>query len=352
MNNASETSKNIGCLADFENQSFEHLKIIHHAKLKATLIVAIHQLKNGFAIGGCRLNQYYNLECAVQDALKLSYAMSLKSAIHQLSCGGAKAVVMMQDKKLKTKALIHWIADVVNQLNGQYVTAVDMGVTSNDMQTIAEKTPYVIATENNQVIEPAYYTALGVFHAICGALKFKHGRTDLHKQHIAIHGAGQVGMQLMKILLPHQCKISIFDRDPSVQSHPLIAQAKASWEPSIFSLPCDVLVPCSVGGMINPQTTPMIKTGIIVSAANNPHQSMQDLLTLHEQGTCVVPDFLANGGGLIAACSSYLKQDVKIRLTQIQSIEQKTYDLLKQSHEQNIPPQILAEKLALQSLSS
>ena len=69
-----------------------HTKIDAATGLKA--IIAIHSLKRGPAIGGCRLYAYQTLDKAYEDAFRLANMMSLKAAINNLPNGGAKAVLI------------------------------------------------------------------------------------------------------------------------------------------------------------------------------------------------------------------------------------------------------------------
>ena len=61
-------------------------------------IAAIHSTKLGPAIGGCRLYTYECPELALQDALRLAYAMTLKAAASGLPHGGAKSVILKPKK--------------------------------------------------------------------------------------------------------------------------------------------------------------------------------------------------------------------------------------------------------------
>src|SRR2546421_12715657 len=79
--------------AEFLNFGEVHIKFDHATGLKA--IIAIHNLKRGPGIGGCRLVHYPTTDDAFEDALRLAYMMSLKAAISNLPHGGAKAVLIL-----------------------------------------------------------------------------------------------------------------------------------------------------------------------------------------------------------------------------------------------------------------
>ena len=58
-------------------------------------IVAVHSTARGPALGGCRMWRYDDSRLAVRDALRLSRAMTYKSAVAGLPLGGGKGVIML-----------------------------------------------------------------------------------------------------------------------------------------------------------------------------------------------------------------------------------------------------------------
>src|SRR5688572_24459731 len=68
--------------AEFLNFGEVHIKFDHATGLRA--IVAIHNLKNGPAIGGCRCISYDTADAALEDALRLGFMMSYKAAASNL----------------------------------------------------------------------------------------------------------------------------------------------------------------------------------------------------------------------------------------------------------------------------
>src|SRR6185437_5180232 len=98
--------------AEFLRFGEVHIKFDHATDLKA--IIAIHNLKRGPAIGGCRLVYYQTTDDALEDALRLAYMMSLKSAISNLPHGGAKAVLIKPKEIKNRKAYMEAFADMMN----------------------------------------------------------------------------------------------------------------------------------------------------------------------------------------------------------------------------------------------
>src|SRR5690242_2663483 len=78
--------------AEFLGYGDIHLKVDPKTVLKP--IIAIHNLKRGPAIGGCRFVPYQTIDKAIEDALRLGYMMSYKAAINDFPHGGGKAVII------------------------------------------------------------------------------------------------------------------------------------------------------------------------------------------------------------------------------------------------------------------
>src|SRR5258707_6657772 len=107
-------------------------------------MVAVHSTVRGPALGGCRMWTYDDSRAAMRDALRLSRAMTYKSAVAGLPLGGGKGVIMLDPGQRLTPArprdgLLHF-AETVDALRGRYITAEDVGISSRDMTGIPEGT--------------------------------------------------------------------------------------------------------------------------------------------------------------------------------------------------------------------
>jgi leucine dehydrogenase len=88
---------------------------------------------------------YGDSRAAVRDALRLSRAMTYKSAVAGLPLGGGKGVIMLPADlgARRRKAALRDFGDTVERLGGTYVTAEDVGTSAKDMEVIAEHTKHV-----------------------------------------------------------------------------------------------------------------------------------------------------------------------------------------------------------------
>ena len=163
---------------------------------------------------------YDDSRAAVADALRLSRAMTFKSAVADLPLGGGKGVIMLRageaalDPERRRAALLDF-ADTVEQLDGRYITAEDVGTSDADMTVIAEGTAHVtgLAVERGSSGDPSPWTALGVESAIRVACERTWGTDSLQDRSISVIGLGRVGARLAELLAQAGASLVVADVD-------------------------------------------------------------------------------------------------------------------------------------------
>ncbi len=93
----------------FDSPAFEGHEAVHAFTDEASglkCVIAVHSTARGPAAGGCRMWAYPTAAAALEDALKLSRAMSYKNAMADLELGGGKAVIIGDSRTMKTPALL------------------------------------------------------------------------------------------------------------------------------------------------------------------------------------------------------------------------------------------------------
>lgn len=329
---------------------------IHHKMDKKTglnAIIAIHDTTLGPALGGCRLYSYASISAAMKDVLKLAQLMTLKSAFNDIPHGGAKSVLLKPKKIQDREAYFRAFGDFVHELNGRYITAVDVGTSTDDMDIIAERTPYVIGAvkAHRDERDPSPSTALGVLHGIAAAVYFKLKRQHLDGIRVAIQGAGHVGYHLAKLLHQRGASLVMCDVNPSaLQSCIDEFQADIVPPEMIYSVDCDVFAPCAMGGILNAHTLPLIKAPIIAGSANSQlaHHLFGKLL--HEKGILYAPDFVINAGGLISAAIDYTYRDAAMADAKIAKMYDNMLHLYERAAREHWPTTQMAEMIALEKL--
>jgi leucine dehydrogenase len=270
-------------------------------------IVAVHSTARGPALGGCRMWHYDDSRRAVRDALRLSRAMTFKSAVAGLPLGGGKGVIMAPDhaapparRGLRADALRDF-GDTVEQLGGSYVTAEDVGTSARDMERIATTTSHVtgLSRRRGGSGDPSPWTALGVEAAIGVCCERVFGSPSLAGRTIAVTGLGNVGARVAAGCARSGATLLVTDIRAGKQD--FARQLGARWiapEDALHAA-VDVLVPCALGGELDHDSVAALQAPIVAGAANN--QLADDAVAglLAQRGVLWAPDFVVNAGGII-----------------------------------------------------
>ncbi len=265
-------------------------------------IIAIHDTSLGPALGGTRFYPYADEEAALRDALRLSKGMTLKSAAAGLDLGGGKAVIIGDPTTLRTEDLIRAYGRVVDSLGGRYVTAADVGTTTDDMVLIAEETPWVSGLPFAQggSGDPSPATARGVMAAIRATGERLWGSTDLAGRRVAVQGIGKVGMDLVRRLTEAGAETVVTDTNTeSVAFAVETYGSEAVALDEVYDVECDIFSPCALGATINEETIPRLRCAAIAGCANNQLAVDSDIGLIVDRGILYAPDFVVNAGGVI-----------------------------------------------------
>lgn len=316
-------------------------------------IIAIHNLNRGPAIGGCRFIPYYNMDKAMEDAVRLGYMMSYKAAIANLNHGGAKSVIIRPKIIKDRNALLEKFGEFVEECGGRYITAVDSGTSPADMDIIARKTQFVTCTSSSgSGSDPSPLTAIGVRRGIEAAVKFQRNRDTLDGIHVAIQGAGHVGYYLAKELSVRGARITMTDINSTALQKCIDEFGVDVCEPNaIYDINADVFAPCALGATVSLDTINRLKATIVAGSANNQLAHSNAATTLKEKGILYAPDFLINAGGLIHVAVTYAKGDMQESLRRINDLYQMTYDLFERAARENLDTHKVAVKIAEERLN-
>ncbi|WP_299523057.1 Glu/Leu/Phe/Val dehydrogenase dimerization domain-containing protein [Winogradskyella sp.] len=302
-----------------QNSFDDHEQIVfcHDKDTGLKAIIGIHSTVLGPALGGTRMWDYKNEWEALNDVLRLSRGMTFKSAITGLNLGGGKAVIMGDAKTEKTPELMRRFGEFVHSLSGKYITAEDVGMETEDMDTVREVTPYVTGISQNKggAGNPSPITAYGVFMGMKAAAKFKFGSDVLEDKNVLVQGIGNVGEALVEHLSNEGANVTISDiNQERLEEVSSKYGVKIYNGDEIFSKPMDIYAPCALGATINDDTIYKLQAKIIAGAANNQlaDENKHGRL-LQERGIVYAPDFLINAGGIInvyAELENYDRQEI------------------------------------------
>lgn len=266
-------------------------------------IIAIHNTVLGPALGGMRMFPYTSEEAAMTDVLRLARGMTFKSAVAETGLGGGKSVIIGDPATQKSEALLQAMAKFVDSVGGKYITAEDSGTNVDDMVHIRKFTKHVtgLPREMGSSGDPSPFTALGVFLGMRACIEARLGTSSFDNVHVALQGAGHVGMYLLDHLIKAGARATVCDineaRLQAIRSE--FPTVKIVDPDEIMTVDCDVFSPNAMGAIINEDTIPKLKCSIIAGAANNQLHEDADGMRCRERGILFAPDYVINAGGII-----------------------------------------------------
>jgi leucine dehydrogenase len=245
---------------------------------------------------------------ALRDALRLSRAMTYKSAVADLPLGGGKGVIMTPPgvrlhAEQRTAALLDF-GDVVESLAGRYITAEDVGTSSHDMRVIAQRTRHVAGLPRRVggSGDPSPFTALGVESAIRACCERVFSSSSLRDRRVGVIGLGHVGSRVAKR--------------------------------------------CALGAVLNHETVPRLRCRIVAGAANNQlaSDSVADLLVGRD--ILWAPDFVVNAGGIINIAEELDAYDPAAARRRVRRIGEIVLDIFDRAEAAGTTPLAAAMDLA------
>ncbi len=313
-------------------------------------IIAVHSSKLGPAVGGCRMWDYVSDEEALVDALRLSKGMTYKNAMAGLNMGGGKSVIIGDAKKIKSTALFEAFGEALNALNGRYLSAEDVNITTADIAIANTVTPFVTGTINKSG-DPGPFTALGTYLGLKAAVKYKLNREDLTGLKVAVQGLGSVGYGLCEHLHKAGAKLFVTDiNQTALDKAATELNATIVGLDEIIDQDVDVYAPCALGASINDDTIKRLKAGIIAGCANNQLAEPRHDQALVEHNILYAPDYVINAGGIINISfeEDYCKEE---SIKKVEEIYQTLLTIFAKATKDNKPTGYIADLMAREIIS-
>ncbi len=317
-------------------------------------IIAIHDSRLGVSLGGTRAYPYASVDEALTDVLRLSMGMTYKSAITEAGTGGAKAVIITDYRKPKSKELLHAYADAVNSFEGAFICAEDLGMTQADLDVIAERTRYIVGFADTSG-NPSRYTAWGTYLGIQAVCQHLWKSPSVAGKTFAIQGLGSVGSLLADRLFWEGARLIVADVDEERTK-----QAKRDFGASVVStdeiasVECDVFVPCALGGILSEQSIPKLRCRAVAGSTNNQLLTLEDGERLYARDILYAPDYLINAGGLLNVCQEILPEGydpIKARMA-VSRIYDQLLSIFKMAEEKGEPSYKIAEEISEYNLET
>jgi leucine dehydrogenase len=283
----------------------EHLEVRQGKRTGLYAIVAIHSTALGPALGGVRLWSYAAAIDGCRDALRLAMGMTYKAAAAGLDLGGGKGVICAPpgaelEGERRRAALLDF-ADLVESLEGRYITAEDVGISPEDLVAIRERTAHVtgLPPDRGGSGDPSPFTALGVAAAIRACCAQEFGNSEVAGRRVAVVGLGHVGARLARRLAEEGADLVVSDIRPQRQA--LADELDAEWVDASEAMlsECDILAPCALGGAIDAGNVDELRSRVVCGSANNQLADEALAERLADRHILYAPDFIANAGGLM-----------------------------------------------------
>lgn len=338
---------------------------IHRASVGLKAIVVIDNTACGAAIGGVRMAP----DVSIEECFRLARAMTWKNAAAGLPHGGGKSVIfgdprMAPDKK---EQFIRAFASAIRDI-GDYIPGPDMGTNEQCMAWVKDETGRSVGLPRavgGIPLDEIGATGFGV--AACTDVAAAFIGLDLKGARVAVQGFGAVGKHAMRFLKEKGCiLVGASDSlgtltDPSGLDFAALVELKDGGQPlrdhgkglklpldAIVDVECDIWIPAARPDVLHADNVARLRTRIVPQGANIPCTPDAEQV-LYEKGVLVVPDFIANAGGVICASIEYRGGTERAAFDHIdERIRANTRTVLEQSRHAKSTPRDAALTLAKQ----
>jgi glutamate dehydrogenase (NAD(P)+) len=298
-------------------------KIVHVCEPSIGLrgVLVIDNVARGPAVGGLRMAP----DVSVDECMRLARAMTLKNSAAGLAHGGGKSVLwgdprMPGDKK---QTLIRAFAHALRH-EQDYIFGPDMGTDERCMGWIKDEIGRSVglpAAMGGIPLDEIGATGWGLAHAANVAARYC--KMALDGARVAIQGFGAVGKHAARFLhakgarliaasdslgtvhdpagLDVAALIELKDAGRSVRDY---AGGEKLDRDAVIGIECDIWIPAARPDVVREDNVARLKTRLVLQGANIPFSPGAEQ-SLHDRGVLVVPDFIANAGGVICAAMEY-----------------------------------------------
>ncbi|MDI5968577.1 hypothetical protein POF50_004315 [Streptomyces sp. SL13] len=231
---------------------------------------------------------------ARETSLRLAMQAAAKHAVHRTGFRGAALVVLGDPPR---EPLWTAVAAELNRQTGDLLVAADLRVGERDMQYLHGLTPYLLSALSHSGVNASAATAAGVLGAVDSVAR-RLGRTTSSLR-VLVHGVGKVGRPVARALSAAGATVFTHDLRPHAAELPGCV-AVTMW----MREEVDVLIPCSVGDVVELGDVSQLRCRAIVGSAASLFAEDQrgTLAALHDHGIVYVPAAVSAGGAVI--CSS------------------------------------------------
>ncbi|MBI1971309.1 MAG: Glu/Leu/Phe/Val dehydrogenase [Candidatus Wildermuthbacteria bacterium] len=311
--------------------------------------------------GGIRMTP----DISEEEVRRLARAMTWKTALAGIPFGGAKAGIRWSGgSEEQKKKLMQAFARAIKIFTPRkYIAGPDVNTGEKEMQWFVEATgnwksatgkPAKLcmlvlgkggSVEQCGIPHEFGSTGFGVAHATRVAAELL--KLPMRGATVALHGFGNVGSFTAKYLKVMGAKIvAIATKEGATYKGKKIPRE------DFWKVPVDILIPASVTDVINDSNKRFIKAKLVVEGANIPMQERIEQ-ELWKKGIMIVPDFVANSGGVISSYAEYRGYNPKQMFRTVEhKIIQSTREVLEKALKTGRNPRDIALEIAKERIKS
>jgi glutamate dehydrogenase (NAD(P)+) len=288
-----------------------------------------HNIARGPSKGGIR----YHPDVTLDEVKALAMWMTWKCALSGIPFGGAKGGIVCNPKRMSENELQRmtrrFTSEIINEIGPERdIPAPDVGTDGRVMAWIFDtfsmnKGHSVLGVVTGKPLTIGgslgrqEATARGALYCVREAVRKR--QLSLRGIHVAVQGFGNVGSYLAQFLTEDGATVIAVSDSASGLYNPngidvraAIAHkretgtlagfrgADAITNDELLLLDCDVLAPCALEQVITEDNAAQVRASIVVEGANGPITPAADEI-LEDKGVLVLPDILANAGGVIVS---------------------------------------------------
>lgn len=319
--------------------------------------------------GGIRMTP----DVTAAEVFRLARTMTWKCALSELPFGGAKGGIVHPagtDASKKEEIVRAYSRAMRVVAPDSWVAAPDVNTGEEEMRWFAEENGSLKSctgkpADMGGIPHELGSTGFGVYHATLVALKQL--KLDAKDVTVAVEGFGNVGSFAAKYLAEEGAKLvavsdskgtiynndgldfdklrKVKDRTRAVKDY---KDGEVMTNESIFGLPVDVLIPAALGDVINVDNWRNVKAKLIVEGANIPiSPDIENKLS--DEGVMIVPDFVANAGGVISSYVEYIQGTPKRMFKEVEErVRKNTQLILEKSAKEKLYPREAALAIAME----
>lgn len=343
----------------------EKIVYLHDPAIDLRAIVVVDNVACGPSIGGARMGP----DVTVDECFRLARAMTYKNAAAGIPHGGGKSVIFadpkmdLGDKERLVRSFARAIGDIRD-----YIVGPDMGTDETCMAWCRDEIGRAVGLPpeiGGIPLDEIGATGFGLCVSAEAAQDFCDIKLDGAR--VVVQGFGSVGRHVARFLRDKGARLvaaadsrgalvaedgldvdALIEHKAGGGSVTDFADGTSIAGDALLDVACDVFVPAARPDVIRADNVQRVTAGLVLSGANIA-VTFEAERALHDRGVLVVPDFIANAGGVICASVEYHGGTQSQAFVVIEEkIRANTTGVLADAAEKGEPPRVAAQAMAEQ----